>query len=217
MSSLDYDGNYVDPTKNDAARVDPKFNLHRSGPGKYVQTIPYTKLVNIVDSDSLTVLAEICLQPNEFMATLQKRTYGPELMLVLMRIMIKLTTIPLHETVRQYCFILLAQDHFWEQLTKFFDQPSENEKKKKRKKSIIVRPAIGRAEMVEVLIKFLTQVKLYHPLNHAATALCKNLHKNAIDIDTAIRDGLAQITATSDDEWLGKMTVSNLTSRTVDH
>ncbi|XP_050096177.1 NFX1-type zinc finger-containing protein 1 [Anopheles aquasalis] len=205
--SADYDGNYVDPSKNDAARGDPKFNLHRSAPGKYVQTIPYTKLVHIVDSDSLTVLAEVCLQSNEFKATLQKRTYGPELMLVLMRIMIKLTTIPLHETVRQYCGILLAQDHFWEQLTKFFDHPSENEKKKKRKKNIIVRPAIGQTEMVEVLIKLLTQVKLYHPLNNAVTVLCKNLHKNAMDIDTTLRDRLALITATGDDEWQEKMTI----------
>ncbi|XP_049541328.1 NFX1-type zinc finger-containing protein 1 [Anopheles darlingi] len=205
--SADYDGNYVDPNKNDTATVDTKFNLHRSGPGKYVQTIPYTKLVNIVDSDSLTVLAEVCLQSNEFMATLQKKTYGPELMLVLMRIMIKLTTIPLHETVRQYCSILISQDHFWEQLTKFFDHPPENEKKKKRKKNIIVRPTIGRVEMVQVLIKFLTQVKQYHPLNHAATVLCRVLHKNSTDIDTALRDRLAAISAADDDEWQGKMTI----------
>ncbi|KFB36080.1 AGAP006235-PA-like protein [Anopheles sinensis] len=93
----DVDGNYIDSLK----RSDPaglKHSSRKVEPGKYVQTIPFTKLTNVLDNETVSMFADLYVQKEEFLATLTKRTYGEELMLVLMRIMIKLGSMPLYET-----------------------------------------------------------------------------------------------------------------------
>ncbi|XP_035910065.1 NFX1-type zinc finger-containing protein 1 isoform X2 [Anopheles stephensi] len=80
-----------------------------------------------------------------------------------MKIMNRLSTIPLYETVKQLFEILVGQPQFWDQLLKFFQQPAEGEKKKK-KKSKIVRPTISRIDMMDVLLKFVAETKLHLPL-----------------------------------------------------
>uniref|UniRef100_A0A182SF40 AAA domain-containing protein n=1 Tax=Anopheles maculatus TaxID=74869 RepID=A0A182SF40_9DIPT len=159
----DEGGNYVDSIKHATSGRAAKFELPKGGPGKYVQTIPLTKLVNILENETLSMFADIYVQKEEFLATLTKKTYGEELLLVLMKIMNKLSTIPLYETVKQVFRILVGQPQFWEQLLKFFQQPAEGEKKKK-KKSKIVRPTISRIDMMDVLLKFVAETRQHLPL-----------------------------------------------------
>ncbi|XP_053665648.1 NFX1-type zinc finger-containing protein 1 [Anopheles marshallii] len=172
----DEDGNYVDSIKHTAHGRAAKFDLPKSAPGKYVQTIPLTKLANILENETLSMFADIYVQKEEFLATLTKKTYGEELLLVLMKIMNKLSTIPLYETVKQLFDTLVNQQHFWEQLLKFFQQPPEGEKKKK-KKSKIVRPIISRIDMMDVLLKFLAETKQHIPLPQRVVEYCGKLSK----------------------------------------
>uniref|UniRef100_A0A4Y0BJF5 AAA domain-containing protein n=1 Tax=Anopheles funestus TaxID=62324 RepID=A0A4Y0BJF5_ANOFN len=172
----DEGGNYVDSIKNAAQGRTAKFELPKGAPGKYVQTIPLTKLVNILENDTLSMFADIYVQKEEFLATLTKKTYGEELILVLMKIMNKLSTIPLYETVKQLFGTLVNQQHFWEQLLKFFQQPAEGEKKKK-KKSKIVRPTISRIDMMDVLLKFLAETKQHIPLPQRVLEYCQKLSR----------------------------------------
>ncbi|XP_052859883.1 NFX1-type zinc finger-containing protein 1 [Anopheles cruzii] len=194
--SEDYDGNYVDPTKNAGSqKAGATFALGRNAATKYVQTIPYTKLMNIVEYDALSLLADVYVQREEFVATLTKKTYGAELLLVLMRIMIKLSTLPMYETIRHFYAILLGQDHFWEQLARFLEQSPEVEKRKKKKKTSIVRPTVARTEMVDVLLKLLTQAKLHVALGGTVTRFCRKLKQLVPDMDTAHRELLAALTS----------------------
>ncbi|XP_058066362.1 NFX1-type zinc finger-containing protein 1 [Anopheles bellator] len=193
--SEDYDGNYVDPTKNAGShKAGTTFTLAQNAATKYVQTIPYTKLINIVENDALTLLADVYVQREEFVATLAKKTYGAELLLVLMRIMTKLSTLPMYETIRQFYAVLLEQDHFWEQLSKFLEQSPEVEKRKKKKKTSIVRPTVARTEMVDVLLKLLTQAKLHVALGATVTRFCRKLKQHVPDMETAHRELLAALT-----------------------
>ncbi|XP_050072910.1 NFX1-type zinc finger-containing protein 1 [Anopheles maculipalpis] len=159
----DEGGNYVDSIKHATSGRTAKFELPKGAPGKYVQTIPLTKLSNILENETLSMFADIYVQKEEFIATLTKKTYGEELLLVLMKIMNKLSTIPLYETVKQLFEILVGQQQLWEQLLKYFQQPAEGERKKK-KKSKIVRPTISRIDMMDVLVKFMTETRHQLPL-----------------------------------------------------
>uniref|UniRef100_A0A182WLR7 AAA domain-containing protein n=1 Tax=Anopheles minimus TaxID=112268 RepID=A0A182WLR7_9DIPT len=172
----DEGGNYVDSIKHGAHGRTAKFELPKGAPGKYVQTIPLTKLVNILENETLSMFADIYVQKEEFLATLTKKTYGEELLLVLMKIMNKLSTIPLYETVKQLFGTLVNQQHFWEQLLKFFQQSPEGEKKKK-KKSKIIRPTISRNDMMDVLLKFLAETKQHIPLPARVVEYCGKLSR----------------------------------------
>uniref|UniRef100_A0A182MLN7 AAA+ ATPase domain-containing protein n=1 Tax=Anopheles culicifacies TaxID=139723 RepID=A0A182MLN7_9DIPT len=174
----DEGGNYVDSIKHAAYGRTPKFELPKGAPGKYVQTIPLTKLVNILENETLSMFADIYVQKEEFMATLTKKTYGEELLLVLMKIMNKLSTMPLYETVKQLFDTLVNQQHFWEQLLKFFQQSPDGEKKKK-KKSKIVRPTISRIDMMDVLLKFLAETKQHIPLPQRVVEFCGKLARTS--------------------------------------
>uniref|UniRef100_A0A182PL95 AAA domain-containing protein n=1 Tax=Anopheles epiroticus TaxID=199890 RepID=A0A182PL95_9DIPT len=187
----DVEGNYVDSIKHAASDRSAKFDLPKGPPGKYIQTIPLTKLANILENETLSMFADLYVQKEEFLSTLAKKTYGEELLLVLMKMMNKLSTIPLYETVKQFFGVLLEQPHFWEQLLKFFQQPADGEKKKK-KKSKVVRPTVARNEMMEVLLKFLAEAKRHVPaLPLRAVEFCGKLKRIAPPDDKA-QAGLLQ-------------------------
>ena len=185
----------MDSIKSAGTDRTAKFELPKGPPGKYVQTIPLTKLANILENETLSMFADICVQKEEFLATLAKKTYGEELLLVLMKIMNKLATLPLYETVRQLFGVLLEQAHFWEQLLKYFQQPAEGEKKKK-KKSKIIRPTVARNDMMEVLLKFLLEAKRHvaPPLPQQAVEFCEKLRKSAPPDDKAQVELLQELT-----------------------
>uniref|UniRef100_A0A182X8L0 AAA domain-containing protein n=1 Tax=Anopheles quadriannulatus TaxID=34691 RepID=A0A182X8L0_ANOQN len=191
----DVGGSYVDTIKSAGTDRTAKFELPKGPPGKYVQTIPLTKLANILENETLSMFADICVQKEEFLATLAKKTYGEELLLVLMKIMNKLATLPLYETVRQLFGVLLGQAHFWEQLLKFFHQPAEGEKKKK-KKSKVIRPTVARNDMMEVLLKFLLEAKRHvaPTLHQQAVEFCEKLRKSAPPDDRAQVELLQELT-----------------------
>uniref|UniRef100_A0A182JSS6 AAA domain-containing protein n=1 Tax=Anopheles christyi TaxID=43041 RepID=A0A182JSS6_9DIPT len=194
---IDVGGNYVDSIKNTTSDRSAKFELPKGGPpGKYIQTIPLTKLVNILENETLSMFADLYVQKEELLATLAKKTYGEELLLILMKIMNKLSTVPLYETVRQLFGVLVEQSHFWEQLLKFFQQPAEGEKKKK-KKSKIVRPTVARNDMMEVVLKFLTETKRHIPLlPQQVVDFCAKLKRISAPDDKAQLELLHELTQT---------------------
>ncbi|XP_053676712.1 NFX1-type zinc finger-containing protein 1 [Anopheles nili] len=176
----DFDGNYVESFNNaDIARTS-KFNIPKSAPGKYIQPIPLTKLMNIAENETVSMFADINAEKDEFVATLMKRTYGEALQLVIMKVMIKLGTIPMYETVKQFFKILFAQTQFWDQLQKFFQQSTEQRKRKKTKNKII-RPTVSKEEMIDIMLKFLTEAKRHVSFEKHVIDFCENLKEMSSD------------------------------------
>uniref|UniRef100_A0A182N948 KxDL domain-containing protein n=1 Tax=Anopheles dirus TaxID=7168 RepID=A0A182N948_9DIPT len=187
--------NYIDSFKNNSTDRTANFNLSKDAPGKYVQTIPLTKLKIILENDPLSMFADICVEKEQFVATLAKKTYGGELLLVLLKVMNVLGSIPLYETIRQFFRVLLEQHHFFDQLTKFLQQPEEGAGKKK-KKTKVVRPTVSRVEMRETLLYFLVEARRQiGPFRGHVRGFCESLKKILPTDDTSQLERLNEVIA----------------------
>ncbi|XP_058459862.1 NFX1-type zinc finger-containing protein 1 [Malaya genurostris] len=130
----DIDGNYFDPflTSSVGASSKTKFTLPEEG-DKYVQKIPFSKLLNLSENDCRELFLDIYSQKDQFIKTITQTTAGDELLLVTMKIMNKIGSLPFFDINEELFSLLAKHEDFWENQMKFFKRSTNQLESKKKK------------------------------------------------------------------------------------
>ncbi|XP_058830209.1 NFX1-type zinc finger-containing protein 1 [Topomyia yanbarensis] len=130
----DIDGNYFDPflTTSAGASSKTKFNLPEEG-DKYIQKIPFSKLLNLSENDCRELFLDIYSQKDQFFKTITQTTAGDELLLVTMKIMNKIGSLPFFDINEELFSLLAKHEDFWDNQMKFFKRSTNQLETKKKK------------------------------------------------------------------------------------
>uniref|UniRef100_A0A8D8C1U8 NFX1-type zinc finger-containing protein 1 n=1 Tax=Culex pipiens TaxID=7175 RepID=A0A8D8C1U8_CULPI len=159
----DIDGNYFDPflTTSSGASSQTKFHLPDER-DRYVQKIPFSKLLNLSENDGHELFLDIYSQKDSWIRTITQENAGDELMLVTMKILQKIGSLPLFEINEELFSILAKHDQFWDNLVVFFKRSTnqmESRKKKVKAKSAV--QGVGTMDMLGAVGRTLTLVRKF--------------------------------------------------------
>lgn len=156
----DVGGNYFDPfaaTQSAASTSETKIHLPEDKNG-YVQKIPFSKLLNLSENESREVLLDIYSQKDQFVKTFTQEKCGDELMLVTMKIMNKIASLPLFEINEELFRMLVKDKNFWNNLILFFKR-STNQAEARKKKSKGKVQGVSVMDMLGAVGKMVTNVR----------------------------------------------------------
>ncbi|EDS36543.1 NFX1-type zinc finger-containing protein 1 [Culex quinquefasciatus] len=159
----DIDGNYFDPflTTSSGASSQTKFHLPDER-DRYVQKIPFSKLLNLSENDGHELFLDIYSQKDSWIRTITQENAGDELMLVTMKILQKIGSLPMFEINEELFLILAKHDQFWDNLVVFFKRSTnqmESRKKKVKAKSAV--QGVGTMDMLGAVGRTLTLVRKF--------------------------------------------------------
>ncbi|XP_055607066.1 NFX1-type zinc finger-containing protein 1-like [Uranotaenia lowii] len=118
----DSDGNYFVPTHQDTAYATTsktRFNLPKNR-AEHIQKIPISKLMTLADNEADSVFLDIHIQKREFIKSITQHSLSDDLLLVIMKIMNRIGTLPLDELNGELFSVLADHEAFWNHLVKFF-------------------------------------------------------------------------------------------------
>ncbi|XP_055532191.1 NFX1-type zinc finger-containing protein 1-like [Wyeomyia smithii] len=165
----DIDGNYFDPfnSTNVGTSSKAKLNLPEEN-DKYIQKIPFSKLLNLSKNDSRELFLDIYSQKDQFIKTISQVTVGDELLLVTMKIMNKIGALPLNEINEELFSILIKNEHFWDNQIKFFKR-STNQLEMKKKKGKQKLQGVSTMDMLGTVGKMLANIRKFVGMNKRLT------------------------------------------------
>uniref|UniRef100_A0A1Q3F3Y2 AAA+ ATPase domain-containing protein n=1 Tax=Culex tarsalis TaxID=7177 RepID=A0A1Q3F3Y2_CULTA len=173
----DIDGNYFDPflTTSSGASSQTKFHLPDER-DRFVQKIPFSKLLNLSENESHELFLDIYSQKDSWVRTITQDNAGDELMLVTMKILHKIGSLPLLEINEELFSILAKHDQFWDNLVVFFKRSTnqmESRKKKVKAKSAV--QGVGTMDMLGAVGRTLTLVRKYGGFRKKIAAFVEQL------------------------------------------
>ncbi|XP_053682990.1 NFX1-type zinc finger-containing protein 1 [Sabethes cyaneus] len=171
----DIDGNYFDPfnAANVGTSSKTKFNLQEEN-DKYVQKIPFSKLLNLSQNDSRELFLDIYSQKEQFIKTVSQGNVGDELLLVTMKIMNKIGALPLNEINEELFSILTKTEHFWDNQIKFFKR-STNQMEVKKKKGKQKLQGVSTLDMLGAVGKMLANIRKFVGVKKRLTSFVDEL------------------------------------------
>lgn len=143
---------------------------------RYVQKIPFSKLLNLSENDSHELFLDIYSQKDSWIKTITQENVGDELMLVTMKILHKIGSLPLLEINEELFSILAKHDRFWDNLVMFFKRSTnqmESRKKKVKAKSVV--QGVGTMDMLGAVGRTLTLVRKYGAFRKKITVFVEQL------------------------------------------
>lgn len=148
-------------TTSSGASSQTKFHLPDER-DRYVQKIPFSKLLNLSENDGHELFLDIYSQKDSWIRTITQENAGDELMLVTMKILQKIGSLPMFEINEELFLILAKHDQFWDNLVVFFKRSTnqmESRKKKVKAKSAV--QGVGTMDMLGAVGRTLTLVRKF--------------------------------------------------------
>ncbi|XP_055608362.1 NFX1-type zinc finger-containing protein 1-like [Uranotaenia lowii] len=188
----DSDGNYFVPTHQDTAYATTsktRFNLPKYR-AEYIQKIPISKLTTLADNKADSVFLDIHIQKREFIRRITQHSLSDDLLLVIMKIMNRIGTLPMDEHNGELFSVLADHEAFWNHLVEFFKKNT-----KKGNKNPILQ-GVSTISVFTELVHTLALLRRYVGLENFLEPLEKvGLNTNDLRlVDEAAATGLDKFT-----------------------